>query len=396
MLENLIVKRTQPCFVTKPSQQGSSHFGRGLGCKQRHLERHDSWSLASSQANGRKQGRRIGRKLSSSSHKQRSHPNDLAMRENLPIMPKKNVLKPTDDEDANSYECYNSKDLCNNPRRSTFDDREEPNSVSQTGRRTASSLKSNCESECSSEMNNMCTSTMYVTDQRRTHPIGETGVYTGSVYMSMGAPHGHQGRFNYDKPVGFYDGGWRYGCLYGNGILGNSRGDIYQGRSKNDLKHGIGTMCFADGRKFQGRNILGELREGSMTYADGSTYKGEIRAGVPHGSGRSCLPGGSWYEGRFRSGKQHGRDAMHWADGAVYEGDLRNGKITGFGKEYRSDGSLCHEGLFRDGRLLRNQESARCVYCLVGHPLSQFHQNIILVAVYYLTSFFTIWNVEDY
>ena len=35
MLENLIVKRTQLCFITEPSQQGSSHFGRGLGCKQR-------------------------------------------------------------------------------------------------------------------------------------------------------------------------------------------------------------------------------------------------------------------------------------------------------------------------------------------------------------------------
>ena len=278
-------------------------------------------------------------------------------------------------DDGDSYESYDSEELrgTTNLRKDSLTVALSPisrNRIQRTqseghqshGGSVASSKRSSLSRNLSGTSNRKScvqeVSVSHVTNQRLTGHFGDSGFYTGTVVAGTDTPHG-QGRLEYDKPGCFYEGRWKQGRWHGHGRLGNGKGDVYVGGMRHDLKHGYGKTKFAEGRLFQGRYILGEMREGTLTYPDGSSYKGEFRDDLPHGQGKSCFPDGSWYEGSFLSGAQCGRGTMHWPDGGVYEGEFWDCEITGFGIEYRADGSIRHDGLFRNGRPVRNPEAER-------------------------------------
>ncbi len=67
-----------------------------------------------------------------------------------------------------------------------------------------------------------------------------------------------------------------------------------------------------------------------IRYPDGSTYRGEVDAGLsategswinPHGKGTMTYADGSKYEGSWRHGKKHGKGTMTYADGTKHEGE---------------------------------------------------------------------------
>lgn len=62
----------------------------------------------------------------------------------------------------------------------------------------------------------------------------------------------------------------------------------------------------------------------------------------------SKFSGGGQYNGNWKDGMYHGYGECTWPDGHLYKGEWKEGKTHGKGVEYRADGSIRHEGMFRD------------------------------------------------
>ena len=67
---------------------------------------------------------------------------------------------------------------------------------------------------------------------------------------------------------------------------------------------------------------------GVINYKDGSTYKGQIYKGVPHGIGTFKSNGldNLEYEGSWKDGDMHGDGKCTWSSGKYYSGEFRSGK----------------------------------------------------------------------
>ena len=89
-----------------------------------------------------------------------------------------------------------------------------------------------------------------------------------------------------------------------------------------------------------------ENGKGSVVWADGGYYVGEIKDGVRHGEGTMTFPDGrAKYVGQFKVGRQHGEGTWTFANGTGYVGQFRDGYPHGFGKATLADGTIL------DGRL---------------------------------------------
>uniref|UniRef100_A0A7S3P9X8 Uncharacterized protein n=1 Tax=Amphora coffeiformis TaxID=265554 RepID=A0A7S3P9X8_9STRA len=183
-------------------------------------------------------------------------------------------------------------------------------------------------------------------------PHGDHGLYTGSISNESGMPHGF-GRFEFLKGGRWYEGNWVHGHWTGKGKLSNGDGSHYDGGFQDDLKHGQGTMVWGDGRVFDGIYKHGQMTWGKMRFADGGTYFGNFCDGLQHGKGNMVFADNSKYEGDFENGNFHGVGKMVWNDGGYYEGEWKEGMIHGKGKEIRADGTLRHEGNWRNGAPVR-------------------------------------------
>src|SRR3954470_15290151 len=108
-----------------------------------------------------------------------------------------------------------------------------------------------------------------------------------------------------------------------------------------------------------------------LRFFDGSTYRGSLRDGVPHGHGEfrsgsfrydGDFDGGrmqglgiyEWkqgdrYEGTFRDDAPDGRGRFTFADGATYDGEVKHGAMSGRGR-YQSAGGDVYEGAFVRGQ----------------------------------------------
>lgn len=188
------------------------------------------------------------------------------------------------------------------------------------------------------------------------------GIYTGTVQRATQMPHG-KGKMVYHKGGSaggrYYDGDWHVGHWHGYGIIRDADGDIYEGQVVNDLKEGIGTIEFTDGRSFRGKFRQDEASEGTMSYIDGAQYTGELHHGNRHGKGVYRFLDGSVYIGESVMNYFEGRGKMTWSDGGWYEGGWNRGDIHGYGKEYRPCGSLRHDGRWIKGVPIRTTEYRR-------------------------------------
>ncbi|KAL7579944.1 hypothetical protein ACA910_004941 [Epithemia clementina (nom. ined.)] len=187
-------------------------------------------------------------------------------------------------------------------------------------------------------------------------PYGDAGRYTG--VMVGGKPHG-QGTMHYNDGR-VYSGEWRNGRWNGYGHAVFTNGDAYIGQYENDQRHGHGRYEWADGRVYDG-GFQHDHRQGEGTYTwpDGAVYTGDFYKGLRHGQGRYIFPDGSVYNGEWENGKYHGMGECIWVDGRRYKGEWRNGQAQGYGVEHRPDGSIRHEGQWRNDRPVRTTTSRR-------------------------------------
>jgi hypothetical protein len=186
-----------------------------------------------------------------------------------------------------------------------------------------------------------------------TDPYGDKGRYTGLLVREK--PYGH-GSMHYEDGRS-YTGEWKNGRWHGRGRTMFANGDFFVGEYEKDQRHGLGRYEWTDGRAYDGQ-FRRDRRDGKGTYTwpDGAIYAGDFRAGHRHGQGCYRFRDGSVYTGEFREGLYHGVGECVWADGRCYRGEWRRGHAHGYGIEIRRDGTVRHEGEWRDDRPVRPRQ----------------------------------------
>ena len=96
-------------------------------------------------------------------------------------------------------------------------------------------------------------------------------------------------------------------------------GSSYVGEIYRTVFHGMGTMIYPDKGKYHGQWKYSHRDGiGTMEYADGSKYVGEWARDLPNGSGTFINPEGVAFTGKFKDGIPHGKCVMQDIDGRKY------------------------------------------------------------------------------
>ena len=149
-------------------------------------------------------------------------------------------------------------------------------------------------------------------------------------------------------PMAFSDECVKGDCVNGTGDMIYSTGHRFSGEFKDGLRHGKGVMLLPGGRKITGTWDNNEIREGTSTQSDGTTYTGQWQFREREGQGTMAWPDGRKYSGDFQDGLRHGKGIMVYPDGRKYDGDYRYGERTGHGTMTYPDGRK-YIGQFKDG-----------------------------------------------
>ena len=105
------------------------------------------------------------------------------------------------------------------------------------------------------------------------------------------------------------------------------------------------------------REILQAAREAAgvqtqgLSPANGPSYRGELREGLPWGQGRTEQPNGrTSYEGGFRAGKRAGCGAYYYKNGSLcYAGSWKEDKKDGLGVSFRESDHILHIAKWKEG-----------------------------------------------
>lgn len=178
-------------------------------------------------------------------------------------------------------------------------------------------------------------------------------VYNGKVKQKL--PNG-TGTMHYVNG-NVYVGEWVMGERSGQGTLVYANGDTYTGEWLNDKRHGTGTLDFSKeatidikcytytGMWEYNRFVYGTMTNPRLNY----TFNGYFERLQPYtGSGRFSWMGGV-FEGEISEGKLHSgvytRENGDRLEGTWKDGEFYDGKISEHTPSYQQEGTM-HEGLF--------------------------------------------------
>ena len=68
--------------------------------------------------------------------------------------------------------------------------------------------------------------------------------------------------------------------------------------------------------------------QGTMTFADGTTYTGEFKDGKFHGQGTYTFLDGTTYTGAFKDDQPNGQGTITYANGSKRTGRWKDGKLV--------------------------------------------------------------------
>jgi len=126
-----------------------------------------------------------------------------------------------------------------------------------------------------------------------------------------------------------YDGNFKNGFEFGQGLLYDSNGKLfYDGSWENGLFNGEGTLT-KPSEKYKGSFLNGK-KEGKGSYNN--------------------LIDSNSYVGDFKNDKEHGFGTYISKDEFKYVGDFKNGHYDGKGKLYLDGKTLAFEGTFKDSK----------------------------------------------
>ena len=137
-------------------------------------------------------------------------------------------------------------------------------------------------------------------------------------------------------------------CVNGKGTMIYSTGHKFTGNFRDGMRHGEGVLILPGDRKLVGVWVDNEIREGTITFPDGTSYTGQWMFRERNGQGTLTFPDGRKYIGEFKSGQRHGKGTIIYPDGRKYSGDFKFGERTGSGTMTYSDGRK-YIGEFKDG-----------------------------------------------
>jgi hypothetical protein len=109
-------------------------------------------------------------------------------------------------------------------------------------------------------------------------------------------------------------------------------------------------ITFADGSTYKGQTLNGKMHgKGALTWKSGSTYVGEFFNGQFHGDGILSLVNGDQYKGQFIHGKREGKGLLTTAKGDEIKGSFINDKLNGYAVHIFANGDR-YEGQFVNNR----------------------------------------------
>ncbi|MDR1590815.1 MAG: GYF domain-containing protein [Puniceicoccales bacterium] len=178
-------------------------------------------------------------------------------------------------------------------------------------------------------------------------------VYVGE--LDRGLING-QGTLTF-KNIGKYVGSFNQGVREGSGIFTWNSGEIYQGEWQADKISGEGRLTisdtigisgkFSDTRLIQGKYVNtikgtkydvaidspSNISNITITFANGVRYEGtySTQDNAFTGNGTITYPNGDTYKGDIVNGRKEGTGAYTWESGAVYSGEWKNDKMNGRG-----------------------------------------------------------------
>jgi hypothetical protein len=225
--------------------------------------------------------------------------------------------------------------------------------------------------------------TLTVVSQTTLDAVGNTGRYSGSILVETGLPHGSVGEMQYTStsttttttttippPVSWYKGNWRHGKWHGIGVCHMPNGDSYDGQHVAGERHGHGKYVWhATCRSYEGE-FHHNQRHGHGIYrwnidrtdAEQSTYTGSFLQGQRQGHGTYQTPILE-YTGEWWAGKYHGYGVISYHGiknnsssstpsnsdpQKQYRGHFQNGKKHGYGVETNADGTIRHDGNWKE------------------------------------------------
>ncbi len=128
-----------------------------------------------------------------------------------------------------------------------------------------------------------------------------------------------------------------------------ANGSSYKGELKDGLLHGRGHLVWANGDEYEGRFSKGLFQgTGKLVTQNYSIYEGEFYQGYMQGQGTLSFENGTKYIGTFSKNAFNGRGKLISADKSVYYGDFKNNEITGKGKWIFSDKAI-YRGELKNG-----------------------------------------------
>lgn len=158
-------------------------------------------------------------------------------------------------------------------------------------------------------------------------------------------------------------------CMQGVGILEYADGSKYEGNFLNGELTGYGTWYFTNGEKYvgmfrqnychgrgvhyqqNGERLVGLWEHGTFigNLFNKNGQEGCISGDCQQGTGVYIFKGGkARYEGAFYNAKPHGNGICHYSEGNWYEGDWSDGSFDGVGAMYMLDGSII-SGIWKGG-----------------------------------------------
>lgn len=155
----------------------------------------------------------------------------------------------------------------------------------------------------------------------------------------------YEGTFENDFMSG--DGSGGVECVYT-----YKNGDVYKGDFAGGNPNGDGVVTYADGSVYEGSFVDGHREgRGSYTFANGDMYTGEYIADMMEGNGVYVFANGDMYTGEYKANLREGNGTYVFANGDKYEGEFVAGDMHGKGTYTLADGRS-YSGLFENGQIV--------------------------------------------
>jgi hypothetical protein len=181
--------------------------------------------------------------------------------------------------------------------------------------------------------------------------IPDLGLFGSGEYTIEGKRH-WRGNFKNDTPNGY-------------GVATYEDGFHYEGFFENGCWHGWGKLivpCESGEAVYVGQWRYGKKHgRGKQVNADGSSYSGQWKKDCFHGRGKAIAADQNSYEGEWRNGRFYGRGTRVFANGSSFVGQWKNGIPNGLGTYRNAEGEVIYVGVWRDGKIRKNNPDGKAV-----------------------------------